>query len=203
MPIDQLTDLIVGGDVTGVDKVLRSLDGADRAGVKRWFEGSRKWFRELVRRAGPEPDSSRSASAQAWCEGMCAVSLLGAVTAAGRVPWRDYWSYRQWPGEDEFIDQLRDADRDWVAAFADAASRARLGGNARNTNATLSRVLRAVVVHHELPCPSGTTFLREWLAGLPERPLLDDLRADPLMPQLLYLYLASANVGGHQAWPTR
>ena len=195
MPIDKLKCLITEGDVAGVDTLLRSLDGTDRVTVKRWFEGSRSWFRELDPKTLLSEQRLDIHHARQWCEGICAVSLLGAVTAAGRVPWREFWSFRQWPGEDEFINLLRDADRDWVAAFADAASRARLGGNARNTNATLARVLRAAVTHHDLPSPSGATFLREWLAGSPEGPLLDVLRRDPLMPELLYLYLASGECG--------
>ena len=195
MPLDQLAELIASGDVTGVDKVLRSLDATDRAEVKRWFEGSRAWFRDLASEVITSERGIDVHAARRWCEGMCAISLLGAVTAAGRVPWREHWSYRVWPGEGEFIDQLRDAERDWVATFTDAASRTRLGANARNSNATLSRVLRAAVVHHKLPCPSGTTFMREWLAGSPEGPLLDVLRCDPLMPESLYLYLASGECG--------
>jgi hypothetical protein len=193
--VEQLIELIMAADVAGIDTLLRSLDRADRAEVKRWFDGSRSWFRELRNESRPGETISETRGAWGWAEGICAVSLLGAVTAARRVPWADFWLHNQWPSEAGFVQLLCDADRDWVAAFTDAASRVGLGRNARFTNDTLSRVLRTAVVHHELPCPSGTTFLREWLAGSPKGPLLDTLQRDPLMPELLYLYLASGECG--------
>jgi hypothetical protein len=221
VPVERLTHLITDARVDQVDEMLRSLDGAGRAEARRWFEGSRSWFRGLSADLFPdeftnpvttnvftdqypelcaEPSEPRDRfdinNARDRIEGMCAVALMGPVTAARRVPWRAYWDHQENPGEAALVHLLWDADRDWVEAFADAASRVGLGGNARNTNGTVSRVLRAAIVHHELPCPSGPTFHAAWLAGSRwQGSLFDTLREDPLMPDLLFHYLASGHCG--------
>jgi hypothetical protein len=222
VPVERLTHLIIDAYVDEVDDLLRSLDGSGRAEARRWFEGSRAWFRGLSAdlyadpytsnvytdqypgvyadvREHPNRDRLDISRARDWIEGICAVALSGPVTAARRVPWRDYWDHQESPGEAALVHLLWDADRDWVAAFADAASRVGLGGNARNSNGTLSRVLRAAVVHHELPCPSGSTFLAAWLSGSSWKGSgVDTLREDPLMPDLLFHYLASGHCGRSQ-----
>lgn len=232
MPVERLTHLITDARTNEVDALLRSLDGSDRAEARRWFEGSRPWFRGLRDDLFGDPWANRFTTrvytdqypdlgtdardpsirdkddiniARGRIEGMCAVALSGPVTAARRVPWGEYWDYQEDPGEVALVHLLWDADRDWVASFADAASRVGLGSNARNVNGTLSRVLRATVVHHELPCPSGSTFLAQWLNGSDFKgwligsdfkgSMLDTLREDPLMPDLLFHYLASGHCG--------
>jgi hypothetical protein len=223
VPVERLTHLITDAHTNDVDALLRSLDGSDRAEARRWFEGSRSWFRRLRDDLFGDPwanrlttrvytdqypdlgTDARDASvrdkydindARSRIEGMCAVALSGPVTAARRVPWREYWNHQEDPGESALVHLLWDADRDWVASFADAASGVGLGGNARNVNGTLSRILRAAVVHHELPCPSGSTFLAQWLSGSDWKgSTLDTLREDPLMPDLLFHYLASGHCG--------
>jgi hypothetical protein len=225
VPVERLTHLITDAYVDEVDDLLRSLDASGRAEARRWFEGSRSWFRGLSAdlyadryaskvytdqypdldadtREHPTRDRLDISNARDWIEGICAVALSGPVTAARRVPWRDYWDHQANPGEASLVHLLWDADRDWVAAFAGAASRVGLGGNARNTNGTLSRVLRAAVVHHELACPSGPTFLAAWLSGASWKgSQVDTLREDPLMPDLLFHYLASGHCGGARGLP--
>ena len=138
---------------------------------------------------------------------MCAVVLCGPRTAAERVPWSKLWDFMEHDGEAAFVHLLWEQPLEWVAEFVDASAGARLGGQARNVNGNLSRVLRAAVVHHGLPCPTGDTFLREWLAGTPVvsrfgrsgMSLADWLAVDPLMPDLLHLFLAAGECGRGRA----
>ena len=74
--------------------------------------------------------------------------------------------------------------------------------DARRANGTLSRILRAVALHHRLPCPGGRTFLTCWLAGTQERDsLADRLTVDPFMPHLLLHYLAAGECGDKPELP--
>jgi hypothetical protein len=198
-----LVRLAGAGDTEGVDELLRLLDDRGRSEARRWFEGSRRWFRDPWAGAAAE-DSFAVRWPIRWVEAVCAVSLLGPVAAARRVPWRDLYGVPGEPGETILARRLRGADPDWVARFAQAASEVRLGGDRRGDH-TLARVVRGAVVHHGLPCPTGTTFLREWLAGTswsmssyaertPER-LAATLRDDPLMPELPLGYLGAGHCG--------
>ena len=208
--VERLTPLLAAGDLVGAHELLTGLDGGELAEAKKWFASSARWCRDLygnVDFVGADHDEKFIAYHDAcWIVAMCAVFLAGPRTAAERVPWASCWDFMQHGGEAAFVHVLWDRPADWVAEFVDAASRARLGGQARNTNGNLARVLRAAVVHHDLPCPTGGTFLREWLAGTPmmsrfgrsETSLADWLAVDPLMPDLLHLFLASGECG---QWP--
>jgi hypothetical protein len=206
--IDRLTGLIAAGDLNGVDVLLRSMSDGERAEARRWFEGSKTWFR-APRNAVGMPGWSPELSGQiSRIEGLCAVALCGPVTAARRVPWGNYWDHQEDPGEASLVHLLWEADRAWVATFAQAASQVRLGAQAHTTNGTLSHVLRAAVVHHGLPSPTGPTFLkrwivRDWLAHPPTAAdtLVRTLRDDPLMPGLLFGYLASGHCGDETRLP--
>jgi len=113
VPVERLTHLITDARVDQVDEMLRSLDGAGRAEARRWFEGSRSWFRGLRDDLFGDPWANRLTTrvytdqypdlgteardpsvrdkhdiniARGRIEGMCAVALSGPVTAARRVP---------------------------------------------------------------------------------------------------------------------
>lgn len=197
----ELRRLLAGvntGDILeGVDQFLRALDGAARSEARSWFEKSRPWFREQRELPWSE-GRERSLARLAEAEGLCAVALLAPAAAVRRVPrmrWYSGWSTGR-PGEPSLVHWLRDADRSYVAAFVDAAAR---------LNGRVSAVLRDAVRHHGLPCPTGATFLKEWLAGLPVRPedaglapaaaVASALRRDPLMPDVLLHYLGSGHGG--------
>ena len=190
----------MAGDFPAAEAILRSLDVEGRAELKSWFEGpGRSWFREFdtweaFDRAEDKNAHSKAARTSSWVESMCGVVLSGPVAAARRVRWSSF-SYQAPAAERALVQVLKQADREWVEQFVTAASQAKLS-NARYSNAQLSRILREVVVHHDLPCPTGSTFLEEWLAGTEEGPLLERLRRDPLMPDLLFHYLAAGH-GGH------
>jgi hypothetical protein len=207
--VSDLIGLAEDGAVVGVDEMLRGLDDSHRAEARRWFEGSRRWFRDhWIRRS---PDGGLAVVWRVrWVEAVCAVSLLGPVAAARRVPWRDLRGGHDEPGEAILVRRLREADRAWVAGFVQAASEVRLGAD-RWVAHTLAGVLRGAVTHHGLPCPTGATFLREWLFGTPvEMPaygrvepeqLVAALRVDPLMPELLLHYLGSGHCGDSPGLP--
>lgn len=208
---DRLEPLLLRGDVRTAAATLRSLSGEELAEAKDWFARSKRWVGELHTLAfqGADDDERFDNRWDAYrIVALCAVRLCGPATAAARVPWQHLWSYRVSPGELAFIEALQQADRDWVAGFAAAAAQARLGGNARNVEATLTRVVRAALVHHHLPAPSGSAFYGAWLAGSPAAELPSDsgavenaerLARDPLMPGLLWHYLASGHCG-HDPW---
>ena len=208
--VDRLRPLLAGGDLVAAYELLTGLEGDALRCAKQWFGSHARWFRELdshVAFAGADHDETFVVRHDAeWIVGMCAVLLCGPRTAAERVPWAHCWDYMEHDGEAALVQLLWDQPAGWVAEFVDAASRVRLGRQARNVNATLSRVLRAAVAHHGLPCPAGDTFLKEWLAGTPAQgrwqrrgiDLAEWLAVDPLMPDLLLRYLASGDCGD---WP--
>lgn len=204
----RLPDVIAAGDPWDVDEYLRGLSPAERAVDSAWYDGSRRWFTSFIEGlyAGRHDDSLvyRSVDVR-WVQALCALALCGPVTAAERVPWDRFWDYMTIDGEAAVVQRLWELDRDWVSSFVEAAARVQLGGNERNSKETLTRVLRAVVLHHGLPVPAGATFHLAWLApserGWPNDKnqatelLLPLLRSDPLMPELLYHFLASGHAG--------
>ncbi len=208
--VERLTPLLATGDLLEAYELLLGLEGEELEQAKKWFASSARWCRDIdtnIEFAGADHDEQFANRHEAcWILAMCAVVLCGPRTAAERVPWPNAWDFMQHDGEAAFVHLLWEQPADRVAEFVDAASRARLGGQARNVNGNLSRVLRAAVVHHGLPCPTGDTFLREWLAGTPVMSrfgrlgvsLADWLAVDPLMPDLLHLFLAAGECG---QWP--
>jgi hypothetical protein len=205
-----LTELLATGDLDEVDHYLRTVEGVERAEAKAWFEGNRRWFRIHINASydGWGGGGLERANSTHWLEGLCAVALCGPVTAAKRMPWSDIWDYQEFPGEAVFVHRLWDAEPAWAADFVSAASEVGLGGDARNCNENLSRVLRSVVLHHGLPTPTGATFHGAWLAPMrslhrwrndetPHDRLLGFLRDNPLMPDLLYHFVASGHAGSH------
>jgi hypothetical protein len=196
--VDRLVPMLVHGDTEGAWELLHSLEGEDLRNARDWFAGAKRWFNslhELDYVAETSEERHKNWSEARWIVGMCALVLCGPVTAARRVPWSWLWDFKQDAGEAAFVHMLWDAEPAWVADFVDAASNVSLGRNARNVNGTLSRVLRAATLHHGLPCPSGRTFLAEWLAGTGEGEPVERLARDPLMPALLFHYLASGHCG--------
>lgn len=208
--VDRLVPVLATGDLLGAYELLTGLEGDELAEGKRWFGANSRWCRDLhsnVEFAGTDHDETYASSHQAsWILAMCALVLCGPRTAADRVPWDECWDFMQFEGEAAFVHLLWDMPQEWVAEFVEAAAKVRLGGRARNINGNLSRVVRAAVVHHALPCPTGPTFLAAWLSGTPgmgwhdrsTMPLADWLAVDPLMPDLLHHFLASGDCG---AWP--
>ena len=184
--VDRLTAFMVEGDLDAADDLLRTLEGADLAEAKAWFAANKRWFdgvSELVGLGGYDDYEQRWARFQQaqWMAALCAVRLCGPATAARRVPWRWLRSYSEEPGEAAFIHLLWDADRAWVEQFSTTASEVRVSGG---DVYVLAETLRAVIVHHALPCPKGQTFLKCWWAGTPARDsLAERLAADPLMPE--------------------
>lgn len=203
---DELTPILSDGDLVAAWELLHSLEGQELRAAKDWFAGNRRWLGRISENltfAGDDHEERFDARHRAaWIVGLCAIRLCGPATAAGRVPWNDCWDFMQNEGEAAFVQLLWDTDRAWVADFVEAASHIGLGGNARNTNGQLSRALRAAAVHHALPCPTGRTFLACWTAGTGRHATLADrLAADPFMPDLLFLYLASGHCGDMRDLP--
>ncbi|WP_130493870.1 hypothetical protein [Motilibacter rhizosphaerae] len=203
----RLVPVLQAGDLAAARQLLDGLEGDELRAAKEWFAGSKRWVSSLSEHLHPPSadvgGGTRVRWRAAWTVGMCAVRLCGPVTAAARVPWADYWDWvPDAAGEAALVQLLREQDREWAASFVEAASGVSLGGRVPRSGRTLSRVLRAVAVHHDLPCPSGATFLATWWAGAgPYATLADLLVGDPLMPDVLLRYLGSGHAGGLEGLP--
>lgn len=214
-----VADLASGDGPVRLTTHLDQLDQEQRKAARAWFERSRAWFdgfRERSYRSGGL-EVWREAP---WLEGLCALALLPPAAAARRVPWQEMSP----DGEETatrrlFAERLGDHDRPWVSTFVEIAGSTRLGAGPRRAGAgsALSSALRAAVVRHALPCPTGATFLQSWQAGhRVTRPtprstwptkddartaLADALVGDPLMPEILDLYLGSGHAGDEPHLP--
>jgi hypothetical protein len=202
-PPADLLALIEAPDLDGVDRYLLGLGSEELTTVRRWFERSRGWFREVRDTDDRTNWSLEGRWGLLWAEVVCAVSLMGPVTAAKRIPWRDFRWYSETDAAGERIVRRRllEADAGWAARFVEAADGLALS---RESHAAylLAELLRAMVLHHALPCPSGNAFLSTWLSepgGLSDRDaaagLAQAMRDDPLMPELLWHYLGSGHCG--------
>ncbi|NHA67974.1 hypothetical protein [Phycicoccus flavus] len=212
----RLEAVMLTGDPDAARALLDGLDDQGRREAREWV-GRRRDSDEMVQRVRQslrEDSSDRSlvvGQTAHWIVAMTAVAVLGPVSAARRVPWRELWDYRDDPGEADLVRMLCELGRDDAAAFVEAASHVPLGGDARNCQGVLARVLRAVAVHHGLSCPTGVSFLGRWWAGTAEgerdeyrvqdADLADRLASDPLMPDLLPLYLACGDCGTYPTLP--
>lgn len=188
--------------MTAAWEVLHDLHGDERREAKAAFERPKPWADFMNDCAfgyeQPAPGQPHDLGAyDAASErryrahlilALAAVELCGPVTAAHRVQ-------AEWRGlvddPSELIYALWEKDRTWAQAYVDEASKS--GGS--------GEVIRAVVAHHGLACPSGEAFLEVWTAGAPitfhgywpkAEPDADEwLHADPLLPDLAYHLLNS------------
>lgn len=213
--VDRLVPVLGAGDPVAAYELLDCLAGDELAEATSWFAKSKRWTRNLDQHAPLDRTPRKDGDdhlvrwhEQKWILAMCAVRLCGPRTAASRIAWGDFWDSNRGVGEAVFVHLLWDLDRTWVAEFADAASRVRLGGRARHSNRTLSWVLRAASMHHGLPAPTGDTFLKMWRSGAPsgvssfegdsKRSFAERLAVDPFMPEVLWHYLASGHCGDYE-----
>jgi len=195
--VDRLDPLVRAGDVAGAQALLANLDGPQLTEAQQWFARSSRWLESLRE----ESFSSRHIDDwyDKWCEAvwivdLCAVRLCGPATAATRIHWSDHSPWRPRAGEPAMIAALLTKDHDWVAEFVEAASGGRLTGGPRVAGGeVLTRALRTVGRHHQLPCPTGSSFYQFWLTGCPESTVEEALANEPWMPELLYQYLASGH----------
>ncbi len=204
-PPDRLLELFEAGDLEELDQYLSGLDQDERTVVRRWFQNGRPWFRDIRNDFESVwwPDRYWVLP---WCEALGAVALLGPVTAAKRVPWANLSSHVDHPGSDLVLHRLQNAEVSWVSEFVNTAAVLPLSRD-RGGHNYVTRWLRAAVARHDLPCPSGSTFLVSWLVGATDHTgesarspetvteLADTLRQDRLMPDLLWHYLESGLCG--------
>ncbi len=61
--------------------------------------------------------------------------------------------------------------------------------------------MRCVVSHHGWPCPTGPTFAAGWLAEVwLGRAAVDVMRADELMPDILWVYVETLASPAPREW---
>jgi hypothetical protein len=121
------------------------------------------------------------------------------------IPWREFWSYHAPPARDKATGLLCDAPRAWASRFLTEASMVRLGADAASQGqSVVSDFIGRGLIQHELSCPPGAAFLGGWLRG-PMRDadrILNQLRTDPLMPDLVPRVIAAGLAGNVAALPS-
>jgi hypothetical protein len=199
---DRLLPLLLTADTLGAWELLTYLEPDERREARAWVEKQRGDLDRLdVQFAGTSDQRFDARHEGFWILALCAIKLLPPVAAARAVPWSGLWANWSYAGEAIFVQELWDADRDWVAPFVDATSTLKLQGWAENGLGTLTRVMRAVVIKHQLPCPSGQAYLANWLSGTPGDTIVECLTDNPLMPDLLLHFLALGESGSYLSLP--
>src|SRR5690242_20344721 len=123
---------MLAGDLEAAWKYLVGLEGEELKAAKTWFQRthanlSEKMYWDQRTAAGTDDDALDIRQRAMWMLALGPVALLGPATAAQKIPWRAMQSWRAEPGPEFLVDRLREADRDWVIAFVEAASSADLG----------------------------------------------------------------------------
>lgn len=185
--VERLQPVLIAGDLVGAKDLLESLTSAELAEARAWFASGTRWFNQERRRFSD--DRLHEAWLQApWIWAVCAVHLCGPVTAAGRVPWDEFWRHDSEPQSALFIELVCAKGRDWAAEFVAAASSVPIVRPGW-TGDVFTSILRTIGGHHHLPCPTGASFYERWLAGCPEATVVEAVANDPWMPELLEHYL--------------
>jgi hypothetical protein len=201
----RLRELVIIGDLAPLHAYLDGLAGDDLRAARKWVTGTHDVDEhpepgELGNPRDPDHYSRvqrmRLARLTTW-------GRLGPPVGAARTVAAEFTFLT-----DEQVLQLVPAyverDRDWAHAFAtvvDAVTPTARGA------AKAYVLLRAVVVAHQLPVPTGRNFHGAWIRqakshAQPSKwasdrvPSLDPLLSDPLLPDVVYHQLASGEVGG-------
>lgn len=199
---DRLMPLLVAGDTLGAWELLTYLEPSERPEARAWVEQHRGQLDRLeLKFTGTDDEQFAIRHEAYWILALCAVKLLPPVAASQLVPWPDLWATWSWSGEAIFVQELWDADPAWVAPYVEATSKLKLRGWKANGLGTLTRVLRVVVLHHRLPCPSGQAYLANWLSGTPGETVVECLTDNPLMPDLVLNFLALGESGSYLSLP--
>jgi hypothetical protein len=199
---DRLIPLLISGDTLGAWELLTYLEPGERTEARAWVEKRRGQLSQLeLEFAGSDDKQFATRHEAYWILALCAIKLLPPVAASRLVPWPDLWASWSWSGEAIFVQELWDADPAWVAPFVEATSKLKFRGWRANGLGTLTRVLRVVVLHHHLPCPSGQAYLENWLSGTPGETIAECLTDNPLMPDLLLYFMALGDSGSYPSLP--
>ncbi|RLV50737.1 hypothetical protein D9V37_01890 [Nocardioides mangrovicus] len=208
---EKLLPALRAGDITAGWEVVHGLHGEERREAKAWFASNQRWVSELDDtefRPATDPETGeydRARDEGRWDRfsaahtilAITAIELCGPVTAAQRLA-GGFWDRDEQTAH--VVHALWEKDAAWVQDFVTEA--AATSGHAE--------VVRAAVVHHGLPCPSGETFLSSWSSGAPitwnyvdatytrREPVGEWLDRDPLLPDLMYHLLASDHCGSDE-----
>ncbi|CAM3717037.1 hypothetical protein [Nocardioides zeicaulis] len=202
----RLRALVLAGDLEALGSYVDALTGSDLTAARRWVTGTHDldgypYPEELGDRAHRGTYAAvqrmRLARLVTWARLGAPVATVKAFSAE-----LTHLTDEQLR---EVVPSVVDRDRAWAEAFATAADAVR--PSARGSG-TVRLLLDAVVRAHGLPVPRGRLFHEGWIREVrgqvePSRwtdhePTLDHLLADSLLPDVVYLQLASGEVGG---WP--
>lgn len=202
----RLRELVVAGDLAALHGHLDALTGADLTAARRWVAATHDvddhpWPVEL---GDPRHQDHYARIQRMRLARLTTWGRLGAPVAAAKVLAAE-GTFLTDEQVHELVPAFTARDRAWAQAFASAADAVKPSARGAGKVALL---LRAVVVAHRLPVPTGRTFHGVWIRELashanPSRwakdrsPTLEPLLADPLLPDVVYLQLASGEVG---AW---
>lgn len=202
----RLRALVIQGDLADLRAHLASLDGADLAAARRWVAGTHDidGHPEPAELGNPRDQDHYTRVQWMRLARLTTWGMLGAPVAAAKVLAAEGTFFTE-DHVRELVPAFVARDREWAQAFASAADA--VTPSARGAEKAVL-LLRAVVVTHRLPVPTGRLFHGAWIRRLASQadpptwakdrtPSLEPLLADPLLPDVVYLQLASGEVG---AW---
>lgn len=197
--------LVIDGDLVALRAHLDGLTGGDLQAARRWVARTHDVDRHpLPPELGDWSDEGTHERYVSMRRArLVSHARLGTPAAAVKAAAAELssWDDQRPELEAAFLEK----DKPWLEAFARSADAVR--PSARGA-ALVWMLLDAVVRSHGLPCPTGALFHEGWIrqvqgqvepwAWTGRTPTLDPLRADPLLPDVVYHQLASGEVG---RWP--
>jgi hypothetical protein len=200
----RLRELVITGELAPLRSYLDGLAGNDLAAARRWVTGTHDVDEhpEPAELGNPRDQEHYSRVQRMRLARLTTWGRLGPPVGAAKTVAAEFTFLT-----DEQVLQLVpayvDRDRDWAQAFATAADA--VAPTARGA-AQVYVLLRAVVVAHRLPVPTGRNFHAAWIRQAKDHaepskwakdrvPSLEPLLTDPLLPDVVYHQLASGEVG--------
>ncbi len=204
----RLRALVIDGDLAALRAYLDGLAGDDTKAAQRWVAGTHDVddYPHPSELGDPRDHDHYTRVQRMRLARLTTWGTLGAPVAAAKAVTVE-GTFLTTEQIAELVPTFIARDGRWAQAFATAADA--VAPTARGA-AMIYVLLRAVVVAHQLPVPTGRNFHGAWITQLKSHadpsewsdrtPTLDTLRADPLLPDVVYHQIASGEVGGWTAF---
>lgn len=200
----RLRALVVAGDLAALRAHVDELAGDDLKAARSWVAGTHDVDQYPVpSELGDPRDRDHYARIQRMrLARLTTWGRLGAPVAAAKIVAAES-TYLTGDQLLELVPAFTERSREWAQAFATATDAVQPSARGAGMAYVL---LRAVVVAHRLPVPTGRNFHRAWIREVSHdadppawvthsSPSLEPLLADPLLPDVVYHQLASGEVG--------